>query len=977
MKKFFKKIAFVSAMAMVVSNMPAQSAAAAEGPQMYSTLKFYLGGDATGSFDDEARYARVWNWKDEFDSVSFKSDNETVATVTKKGGKVTPISVGTANVTATFTTDDGDEVEKVCKVTVKQNAADIKISDASAEALLNLTVGDKFTVKTCRTTVDGVDSWKGKDVITDSARFTSSKTDVFTVTKKGGTVKAVAAGEATLSVWAVQSEGPTRDENNKVVEYKPTTATKEYKVVVKNAAMTSQQTAYNAFEITFPTEAEAKAAVDKTTPSLNTSDAAVTEAEDIIKVYKVIKNAAKEKVGEVAVFISGVSQKSDNKAVVNVSLFDELEQETDYVIRYKDQEVVVTTIKNVAASFDIVVADHEKLGEDASKSVIGYKLYAVGPNGQSVDITGCKDYAGWTSSVVLEDTNVNQYHAEYVFDAAAETVWFYTADTKYAVTLKATFEDWVNLGSDNKAKTFTAVKTINPGDNSILVGNILDWGVIKNGSKTHSDWDAYNTKAFAADDLGYQLIVKAFYYDAAAGKNIEVYSEADGVDDHFTFVSSNDDKLVVDKSTGELYPPKTAVNGTVGVLVFYDDKYIGTCDVQVYTKRALTGFTAELSDTKLDFNSDSAKDVNDTITLTLKPVDQLGAVYNTNMDFTAEVYASDTVKSYINIVNAGADDNGNPKYSITATDNLPADKITSFRIICTATSYDDNGEKNKELKYSVSLSAKNTVNSIVKSYDLEASTNSVDMIINTSWPNDVDAKKVTFKAYSYDKDGFKVEHLSLAAVNDTKDLATAKDVANLVVQLGKDYVPVEQLVVSGKDLQFAPVTVANDVKVASGSSEFTTLDRVIKKAATGNYAAYLYVGNGSKAVFKSSELVTVKDTQPTMTWNWAKYSTDINIADANDIDSVIAAIQDTIKFNKYNDKDYTAEIYVGYEAEEGDAAPSFDDDFTIKGNRLTIKQVRCIVTLKDWRSWVADAEREYNYEMVIPVMRTINFGVTE
>ena len=49
MKSIFKKIAFVLALAMVVTMMPTKAAAAAEsdGPQMYSTLKLYLGGDVT------------------------------------------------------------------------------------------------------------------------------------------------------------------------------------------------------------------------------------------------------------------------------------------------------------------------------------------------------------------------------------------------------------------------------------------------------------------------------------------------------------------------------------------------------------------------------------------------------------------------------------------------------------------------------------------------------------------------------------------------------------------------------------------------------------------------------------------------------------------------------------------------------------------------------------------------------------------
>ena len=118
MKSIFKKVAFVLALAMVVTMLPARVAAAAEsdGPQMYKTLKLYLGGDVTGSYEGQ-RYAKVWN-KGDYE-VQFGSDNTDVATVNQKGF-VTAVSVGTANITATFTAEDGSVVNKTCVVTVKK-----------------------------------------------------------------------------------------------------------------------------------------------------------------------------------------------------------------------------------------------------------------------------------------------------------------------------------------------------------------------------------------------------------------------------------------------------------------------------------------------------------------------------------------------------------------------------------------------------------------------------------------------------------------------------------------------------------------------------------------------------------------------------------------------------------------------------------------------------------------------------------------
>ena len=183
MKSIFKKIAFVLALAMVVTMMPTKAAAAAEsdGPQMYSTLKLYLGGDVTETYAGQ-RYAKVWN-KDGYD-VEFESSDTSVATVNSKG-YVTAKKVGSAVVTATFTDEDGNTVEKECEVTVKKNAVRAGLSSASTKLV----------------TEEGI--------------------------KVGETVQ-LTAGEATLYVWGVQSEGKDKETG----EYPATTERKEYKVKV-------------------------------------------------------------------------------------------------------------------------------------------------------------------------------------------------------------------------------------------------------------------------------------------------------------------------------------------------------------------------------------------------------------------------------------------------------------------------------------------------------------------------------------------------------------------------------------------------------------------------------------------------------------------------------------------------------------------------------------------------------------------------
>ena len=54
-------------------------------------------------------------------------------------------------------------------------------------------------------------------------RFSSSDESVFTVGRTKGKVTAVGAGEAVLTVWAVQSEEAVYDEDGEIAEYRATT----------------------------------------------------------------------------------------------------------------------------------------------------------------------------------------------------------------------------------------------------------------------------------------------------------------------------------------------------------------------------------------------------------------------------------------------------------------------------------------------------------------------------------------------------------------------------------------------------------------------------------------------------------------------------------------------------------------------------------------------------------------------------------
>lgn len=1018
MKSIFKKIAFVLALAMVVTMLPAKTAAAASHePDMYKTLRLYLdsgngegseageGNDITGNLKGE-RYASVWGWRENgYDKVMFESADTDIATVNSKG-KVTAVKVGSTTVTATFTGEDVDTVVKECVVTVKRNAAKVGLSADSAKKVeAGFTVGDKLQLTAVRKDAEGNTEWNRtqKNYTTDSVRFKSSDENVFKVTKTTGMLTAVGTGEATLTIWTVQSEG-----KDAVTGEYPMGVSKEYTVVVKQG-MIAQQSAHNAFEVTFDTEATAKAAVDETSKYFTSASADVTEKEDIVKVYRVLKNASNEKIGETAVIIGKLSQRGDVKNVVDVTMFDELDQQTDYIIRYKDKEVTVTTTKNVAAKLKVSAGSSETLGEDTSKTNVSLRIYAAGANGQDVDITDCRDYLGWRASVTLEEISNTQYHVEYNFvtDPLNPVIYFYTKDSNIAVNVKATFKDYFN--EEKKGNELTDTTTIRPGNHSLVRGQIMAWGVADDG-KIHWDWDAFNSKEFAADDLGKKLIIDADVY--YGNEKVDVTSCCDS---KFTFKTENEDKLIVDEEHGNLFPPKEPKDGIVNIYVYYDEMYIGVCPVKVWAKREFTGFSASVDSQKLSYNPGG--DVDDVIVLTMNPVDQLGAAFTRDMTLSFEVYGNSTVKDYVEFYGKYCDEGSNAGkwWTVTSPDqiwdgsyqvkikakNLPANQLSSIRVLCTAT-YND-GITKKTLTAAVAFSAKNTAGAAVKNYQLVAK-NDIDMkLTGNDWESGrIQDKTVTIKAYSLDRDGFKIEHLALTA----KSSAIANTDINqntVIINQLNDYVGSPDLVANanGKDLDFVPVRVVNDVKVVSGSAidSLSSATRtaavaaadiegrqLIQKIKTGSYQVSLFISeNSAKPSYKAGTVIKVNDTQPAVAWNWDHRSVS---EPAATVSGVVDAVREAFTFKKLNDDNTDAyisgNIYVGYVKKNRDGSYPTDnagnytvvlsDDFVVQGDYVSVKQVRCIVTYKETIDGVTST---YYYEMIIPIDKSIKVGVTQ
>ncbi len=953
MKSIFKKIAFVLALAMVVTMMPAKAAAAAsnDGPQFYPTLKLYIGGDVTGSYEGQ-RYAKVWN-KGDYE-VSFESEDPSIAKVNSKG-YVTAVGVGSTTITATFTAEGEDDVVKTCAVTVKKNAAKVGLGSESAKTVAEgIPAGEVVQLTALRKDEEGHTEWNKsmKNYSTDSVRFSSSNPEVFTVTKTTGKLTAVKEGEATLKVWTVQSEGFDEEAQ----EY-PEVVSKEYTVKVVSTEINVAQSAYNAFVMNFPNPEEAKAALTETKKSLTDANAAVSEAEEIVKVYKVLadsNNARRE------VFIGDLAYKDGAEGVttsIEVTMFNELDEKSTYVVCYKDQEKTFETPEYVADRLEMFGQPIETYA-DYSVQEVRAMLYTGNILIGRSWADSCRKYQNWQNSLAVEDTNTSLVHNEYQFDAGnggTPKVWFYTTDRNFKVNLKGNFEDWAHVNSNGQAKVIPAVTTLSPNDSSIRVNNFNAWCVVQ-GQK--QDWQAdWNNKTIASEDEGFYLLVKANITEM--GSTGDKVSSKYTAEDGFTFVSSNDDKLAVNKETGELYPPKNAANGTVGIHVYYKNVYVGTCNVQIYAKRSFASLTANASLSKMSYSATNPE-INEAIVFTLYPKDQLNANFNTSkhgsMDYVVKV--SDSLKQYFD-VNAngeatylGESWDGYPQYKLEVKPGAQLPKnIVNVRVQCIATYHPYDGSREIVRQYPVSFSLKDTTKSTATTYRLSTSTQSVDMKIETKKDqsnneiNNVSEKNVVISAFGYDRDGYKVEKLDLNGDY------------NVSVKFGSKSVDASNLEASGKDVIFKPVitTIKKFATVSGSGVELETVTRsAIEKLDEGSYVVALYKGTSNTSLH--SMLVSLKDTQerPTMTWK----------KDTSEEALEILAIRDVVKV-KYGSNDNVS-IYVGYQKNPGDTNATVSDDYTLtgpNGQNIYIAKVRYAVQFAD--DW---------YEFEIPVKRTVVFG---
>lgn len=563
MKNFFKKLAFVLALAMVVLAIaPAANASAAAAPKLNTTgKKLYLEQDvATGNYKDYFTL-KVWNKGDY--KVTFKSMNPEIATIHSTKGTVKAKAVGEALLKATVTnTKTGKVVKNLeCKVWVKRNAVEIGVSSASAAKLDNvLAIGDKVKLNIFRKAVTGQVAWQQADktIVTDYIVWTSSNTKVATV-DKWGTVKAVGEGTATITAKSLQTEAKTV----------PTT--KEVKLTVtvgQKGLVSATQKDLDSISLTF-----------------GHADDTKDITKDSIKVYSLVGST------KVAQTVKKVTVDEKDAKNVTLDLYVPFTKDTTYVVEFGGKSLEFVTVNPVAEN----VAKIEILTNEAVKNEsteIKYALYTK--NG--VDIT---------DAIEGRVDITSDSHDCYV-DNSRKTITFF--ESGKVATVKAVFHtyNYNEVGVETTLETTVTIKSVDKANTSITGVNA--WTITANNNTVDFAKDELNKKLSLSDD-GFYLMVQLLTSDK---KTIDSKDNS-----KFTFESSDNNILIINGS--RLHPVRT---GNATVLVKYDGTIVGTVNVTVLPEREAASLTVETSKTLLSLGKEFDKT---TVKVVVK--DQLGSEF--------------------------------------------------------------------------------------------------------------------------------------------------------------------------------------------------------------------------------------------------------------------------------------------------------------------------------------------------------------
>ena len=788
MKSIFRKIAFVLALAMVVTLFPVMSASAAVQDNKYARKKnatLYVGGEYTN-----ADYETCWSVQpagkklktEQKYSITYVSSNTDVATVNKYG-LVEAKSVGTTTITVTFEKDGEETIEESFDVKVNKNAVKVALNKESQDALAaGLTVGDEsITLVAVKTSFDGAED------ATDTVKFyCGSKEDkeIIDLDADTGKLTAKKAGEATVVVNTYQTEYDRETKKTKTVK----TASEEYKVVVKEAGIVSaKQVNWNTVAITCGSET-----------------AAADIVANITKLTVTYKLAEKD----ITAYIKEAKVDDSNKKVALVTLYDNLVKDYIYTFKYGEASADVRGA-DLTAVAQIKVANTTAVINEETKLSVKY-----------YDANGIELPAA-SQTASLPRFEVSGTAGDYFFNGI-DSIYFY--EVGKSATVVATYVRKYNTdGTEDKV---TSAPTLITAVNRQVANDQIDGWAIEVDGKNSADltYSQDNQRLVVGEN---KVLYGKYTITESNGNKIAGYTKGDT---SFEYTSTNDSVLIVG-SDGSLYPAK---EGSATIIVRKsngtDKVVVGTCSFTVIGSRILTGFKATVNKNKLSIGATP----NDTAKITTIFTDQLGNENSAgNVSYTFEAvrwvdgltlnignYTLDDTHKTVTTLN----DQTAKEFSLSATSTKASGTKGNIQLVIIAT------QGTRSVRSSVSFDVKNV--SAATNYNLELTNANIDLNVSAFGDKDGISKlQSDINLVGYDADGFvvtsqKMNTSEVVGGSDTYKYEVFKDGRNCTGAMASN-------------------GVFSSVVVSASAVTSSSIKGTITKQPTGLYQVMLYKKNAN------------------------------------------------------------------------------------------------------------------------------------
>lgn len=844
MKKFFKTLALVLALALVVGILPATTASA--GVKKNKTL--YVNGPQGASTTDEtakssykervAIYKLAGYTKAKAEGHTFEAklvSGEDWVKVGKKYVKAIGYSNGKAAVVEIYV--DGERVGSTnIKTRINASKDTLSILCNDGELPEKFIVGAKYTFALPRAKKDS-----------DERRLFINGTQLKDIEGKDRQyeytfAKADAGKNAVIKYEAFQSE--TLD--------KATVSSGDIEIPVGFAeAKEAKQTAATEVTVTFKDFAEGYVAEDFSLYYLNAAGVKITD--------KVVKSATYDK---------------EKNAYVVVTYTDFV-KDTEYHVVVGDSDVTFTAKSNTVKDVDHFVINEDTIIVGGFQEVT-FTYYDA--EGMKLDInpgTTLEKVSATADTAVAANTSIYLAKAD---DSIVVKGVYYTIDENYNSVPHYSEAKTIKGVAATSAYTPVAFTLSNNADGLGVKDNLSDFTIkhdFKNG------------------DNAYMHVILS-YTDNATGKvkYVDAASEPGITELNF---SSAAEKIMVaetDTKTGRLHPVAASGKATI-VVKDKDGGVIYAGEVEMGAARYFYAFETSLS--KSTFNTDAY--VADSVTLEIKALDQYNDPWTHSIigGTAALTVSRDATASSaeVSAVNVGAADEslvgskGITKYPITFTlTGATADKAYTG-VVKVAAKQTSGSKADLVKKLGVSVS---DVTKAANSYQWTADKNSFDMALTTTTDDDVTGTQITVSLNEF-YNGYKKGATAATFATATPVTAKVASAAALefVYTVAKDGKVLGSL--SGDFFNTATdgVLKINPFKV--DANKITKMDK-------GTYTIVAYkkaaAAAGATQVVSvlSSTTVTISDTQvlPVITrTNTDKLAEDYTAGDLSDADALTVA----------------------------------------------------------------------------------------